>query len=284
MDDARGRDRGLRPGGLGAPVPRVTATRVAQGPKAEPGSGRLRGSAGAESRPLTAPYERLSATTSFAWFWCACCASWKASLTESRFFSAAMAPGRELREGDWLQPAGTQFRSAPRTPAGERPGPPELSNDSRGRTRSRGIFARGGTRKPRERERETRPVSLLARMRRGCGRLVSPGGKGVCGKSRGGGRDRKWCGGGGRERAFNFLASGVPLAGRGARKGRRPAESMVSAPATCLTEESERRRRLRVTEGRLETPQPPGSASQSCGTTLRSRGERRACQRAWGPG
>lgn len=28
----------------------------------------------AEAGQLTAPYVRLSATTSFAWFWCGCCA------------------------------------------------------------------------------------------------------------------------------------------------------------------------------------------------------------------
>lgn len=94
------------------------------------------GDGGAEARPLTAPYVRLNATTSFAWFWCGCCASRKASFTESRFFSAAMAPRRQTRTT-------TQRASQARLP-------PEFWNTSRERARLRGIFARGGTRKPRD--------------------------------------------------------------------------------------------------------------------------------------
>lgn len=46
-----------------------------------------------ESGALTVRYVRLSATTSFAWFWCGCCASLKASLIESSLFSAPMVLG-----------------------------------------------------------------------------------------------------------------------------------------------------------------------------------------------
>lgn len=94
------------------------------------------GGGGAEVRPLTAPYVRLNATTSFAWFWCGCCASRKASFTESRFFSAAMATR-------WQTRTTSQRASQARLP-------PEFWNPSRERARLRGIFARGGTRKPKD--------------------------------------------------------------------------------------------------------------------------------------
>lgn len=127
-DVVRSRDHWQRPGDLGQASEHLTLGSLRpcgsrKGGRLSPEAVASEGSAGAEARPLTAPYVRLRATTSFAWFWCGCCASRKASFTESRFFAAAMAPPRELPAGGCSsQAARTQFPPASRRPARQHPG------------------------------------------------------------------------------------------------------------------------------------------------------------------
>lgn len=107
-----------------------------------------------ESRALTVRYVRLSASTSFAWFWCGCCASLKASLIESSLFSAPMMPGLRGNEPR-LRPAAADPPEHGRNnqrflrlgSAGSREPrawlPPEHLNNSRGRRKYRETAARG---------------------------------------------------------------------------------------------------------------------------------------------
>lgn len=275
--------------------------------KAERGCG---GDASAEARPLTAPYVRLSATTSFAWFWCGCCASRKASFTESRFFSAAMAPRWQTRRT-------RQRASRARLP-------PEFWNTSRERARPRGIFTRGGTRKPRDtRLSDPSPIWTAAAGTHALRGL--PAVKIRCG------RNRPEVVSSSRNRA----EAGVQLSARSWWRRcsmLRRWESREDPPqwerglqSCCLARESERREHLRdlgrarsgvgearaswgrsgpadavgglrpgclwgleekggvnVVCSRSEMLQLPESASHTCVTTLPDGGERRLCKRTLG--
>lgn len=137
-----------------------------------------------ESGALTVRYVRLSATTSFAWFWCGCCASLKASLIESSLFSAPMVPGLRGNEPR-LRPGATgptdhrpNHQRLPRLgSAGYRePGawlPPEHLNNSRGRRKHRETAARGPGGQSGKRRTHPPPAPRLGRMRLGPSRPFS---------------------------------------------------------------------------------------------------------------
>lgn len=139
---------------------------------------------GSESGALTVRYVRLSATTSFAWFWCGCCASLKASLIESSLFSAPMVPGLRGNEPR-LRPGATgptdhrlNHQRLPRLgSAGYRePGawlPPEHLNNSRGRRKHRETAARGPGGQSGKRRTHPPPAPRLGRMRLGPSRPFS---------------------------------------------------------------------------------------------------------------